>query len=292
MRSMTGFGAASLEQGGVSLRAEVRAVNHKHLQVKLRLPAEFLELEPEVEALVKARLDRGSVNLNVSLASAGGSGGPQVNPEVAMRLQKDLLKLAKQLKLEPKISLDTLAQLPGVVTNSGTELRTLEREKKLLFKVVQAALEAMESMREAEGKALARDLKHNRKILEQLAKQIEKRMPLVVQGQHTALTRRVEELLAGRATLQPNDLAREVALIADKLDVAEELTRLRSHFAQFDSILARSGPVGRQLDFLVQELLRESNTIGSKCTDAEVAHAVVEMKTAIERLREQVHNVE
>ncbi len=289
---MTGFGAASLEHGDLSLRAEVRAVNHKHLQVKLRLPAEFLELEPDVEALVKQRLDRGAVALNVSIASTGRSGGPQVNPEVAQRLQKDLIKLARQLKIEPRISLDTLAQLPGVVTNTGTELRALEREKKLLLKVVQAALLAMESMREAEGCALALDLKKNRKILEQLAHKIEKRMPLVVQGQHAALTRRVEELLAGRATLAHGDLAREVALIADKLDVAEELTRLRSHFAQFDAILARSGPVGRQLDFLVQELLRESNTIGSKCVDAEVAHAVVEMKTAIERLREQVQNIE
>ncbi|MEO6708793.1 MAG: YicC/YloC family endoribonuclease [Planctomycetota bacterium] len=292
MRSMTGFGAAALEQGGVSLRAEVRAVNHKHLQVKLRLPNEFTELEPEVEALIKQRLDRGSVNLNVTMSSTGRAGGPQVNPEVAKRLQKDLLKLAKQLGLEAELSLDTLAQLPGVVTNVGTELRALEREKKLLIKVVQAALLAMEAMRETEGKALELDLKHNRKILEQLAHKIEKRMPLVVQGQHTALKRRVEELLGGRTQIEPGDLAREVALIADKLDVAEELTRLRSHFAQFDAILARKGPVGRQLDFLVQELLRESNTIGSKCIDAEVAHAVVEMKTAIERLREQVQNIE
>jgi len=292
MRSMTGFGAAALEQGGVSLRAEVRAVNHKHLQVKLRLPNEFAELEPEIEALIKQRLDRGSVNLNVTMSSTGRVGGPQVNPEVAKRLQKDLLKLAKQLGLEAELSLDTLAQLPGVVTNVGTELRALDREKKLLIKVVQAALLAMEEMREAEGKALELDLKHNRKILEQLAHKIEKRMPLVVQGQHTALKRRVEELLGGRTQIGPDDLAREVALIADKLDVAEELTRLRSHFAQFDAILARKGPVGRQLDFLVQELLRESNTIGSKCIDAEVAHAVVEMKTAIERLREQVQNIE
>ncbi|HTF88473.1 MAG TPA: YicC/YloC family endoribonuclease [Planctomycetota bacterium] len=289
---MTGFGAAALEQGGVSLRAEVRAVNHKHLQVKLRLPNEFAELEPEIEALIKQRLDRGSVNLNVTMSSTGRVGGPQVNPEVAKRLQKDLLKLAKQLGLEAELSLDTLAQLPGVVTNVGTELRALDREKKLLIKVVQAALLAMEEMREAEGKALELDLKHNRKILEQLAHKIEKRMPLVVQGQHTALKRRVEELLGGRTQIGPDDLAREVALIADKLDVAEELTRLRSHFAQFDAILARKGPVGRQLDFLVQELLRESNTIGSKCIDAEVAHAVVEMKTAIERLREQVQNIE
>jgi len=292
MRSMTGFGAASIEHDGISLRAEARAVNHKHLQVKLRLPAEFLELESDVEALVKQRLDRGSVAVNVTMTGVGSSAGPQVNPAVARRLQKDLLELARQLRVDPVLSLDTLAQLPGVVTNSGLELRALEREKKLLLKVVQSALVAMEAMREAEGRALALDLKKNRKLLEQLARKIQKRMPLVVQSQHAALTKRLEDLLAGRATVAPNDLAREVALIADKLDVAEELTRLRSHFAQFDAILARKGPVGRQLDFLVQELFREANTVGSKCSDAPVAHAVVELKTLIERLREQVQNVE
>lgn len=288
---MTGFGAAAAEHGGVSLRAEVRTVNHKHLQVKLRLPSEFLQFEADVEELVKKKLDRGAVSLNVHLASTARVGGPQVRADVAARLHKDLLKLARELKLEPRLSLDTLAQLPGVVAGSLDPL-TLEHESKLLFKVVQAALVALESMREAEGRALAADLRKHRKALEKLTAAVEKRMPLVVQGHHAALERRVEELLGNRLGVSPGDLAREVALLADKLDVSEELARLKSHFAQFDAILDRSGPVGRQLDFLVQEFLRETNTIGSKCTDANVAHAVVEMKTAIERLREQVQNVE
>jgi len=291
MRSMTGFGAAAAEHGGVSLRAEVRTVNHKHLQIKLRLPSEFLQFEAEVEELVKKKLERGSVALNVHLASNARMGGPQVRTDVAARLHKDLLKLARELKLDPTLSLDTLAQLPGVVAGSLDPL-TLEHESKLLFKVVQAALVALGAMREAEGRALAADLRKNRKALERLAAAVEKRMPQVVQGHHAALERRVEELLGNRLGVSPGDLAREVALLADKLDVSEELARLKSHFAQFDAILERSGPVGRQLDFLVQEFLRESNTIGSKCVDAGVAHAVVEMKTAIERLREQVQNVE
>ena len=292
MRSMTGFGAATLEQGGVSMRAEVRTVNHKHLQVKLRLPNEFMELEQEVEALVKKRLDRGAVALNISLAGGARAGGPEVQPLVAQQLQRELYKLAKQLGLEPKLSLDVLAQLPGVVAHGAEAPRTLERDRKLLLKVAEAALEALEEMRETEGRALTLDLKKNRKVLERLAAQIEKRMPLIVKEHHASLTRRVEELLGNRGSVAPTDLAREVALLADKLDVAEELSRLQSHFDQFDAILARPGPVGRSLDFLVQELLRETNTIGSKCVDAEVAHAVVEMKTAIERLREQVANIE
>lgn len=293
MRSMTGFGAASLDTGGVSLSAEVRTVNHKHLQIKLRLPGEFLELEGEVEALVKRRLDRGSVSLGVHLAEGLRSGGPELQPAVAARLKRDLLKLAKDLGLEPQLSLDTLARLPGVVAVSNQPTaRAHERERKAVLKVVEQALSALESMREAEGRALARDLAVHRKELARQARAIQKRMPQVVNDHQAALTRRVEELLAGRATLSPGDLAREVALLADKVDVSEELARLESHLSQFDAILERAGPVGRTLDFLVQELLREANTIGSKCTDAAVAHAVVEMKTAIERLREQVQNVE
>ena len=292
MRSMTGFGAASLEQAGVSVRAEVRTVNHKQLQVKLRLPVDCLELEPEIEALIKKRLDRGSVNMNVTLGASERTGGPSVQPEVAQRLQRELFKLAKQLGIEPTLSLDTLAKLPGVVAHAPVAERALEREHKLILKAAEAALCELETMREAEGRALGADLKKNRQLLERHTDAIEKRMPVVVREHHAALRRRVEELLGSRGSLAPADLAREVALVADRLDVAEELTRLRSHFVQFDTILARAGPVGRPLDFLVQEFLREANTIGSKCSDAEVAHAVVEMKTAIERLREQVANVE
>jgi uncharacterized protein (TIGR00255 family) len=291
MRSMTGFGAAAIEQSGISLRAEVRTVNHKHLQLKLRLPTEFLQLEPEVEELVKKRLDRGSVSLNISLVSAARAQGPSVQPEVARRLKTELYKLARELKLEPVLSLDTLARLPGVVA-AGAEVHSDAKAGKLVLKVAQQALVALESMREAEGRAMAADLKKHQKQLERLSKEVEQRMPLVVAAHHAALAKRVEELLGGRGTLLPGDLAREVALLADKLDVSEELARLRSHFAQFATILARSGPVGRQLEFLVQEFLREANTIGSKCNDAQVAHAVVEMKTLIERLREQVQNVE
>ena len=292
MRSMTGFGAATLEAAGASVTAEARAVNHKHLQVKVRLPAEFLELEGDVEALVKRRLDRGSVALNVQFAEGARVAGPSVQPEVAARLKKELLKLARELGMPPELSLDTLARLPGVVSASAPSAQSREREKKLVLSAAEKALAALEAMRETEGRALAKDLRKNAKELERLARAVEKRMPDVVREQGAALTRRVEELLAGKHALAPNDLAREIALIADRLDVSEELSRLSSHLAQFEAILAREGPVGRTLDFLVQELLRETNTIGSKCNDAAVAHAVVEMKTAIERLREQVQNVE
>jgi uncharacterized protein (TIGR00255 family) len=291
MRSMTGFGAAASELGAVALRAEVRTVNHKHLQIKVRLPNEFGFLEPEVEELVKKKLDRGAVTLNVNASTKGAAGAAVVHEEAAKRYHKLLIKLAKELGIEPKITLETLLALPGVVESAVSETE-LAREGRLLLKVVAQALEALDAMRAVEGKSLEADLKKHARSIAKIAVLIEKRMPEIVRAHQANLTRRVEELLGGRFQITPADLAREVALLADKVDVSEELSRLSSHLAQIDAILAKTGPIGRQLDFLVQELFREANTIGSKCADAPVAHAVVEMKTSIERLREQVQNVE
>jgi uncharacterized protein (TIGR00255 family) len=291
MRSMTGFGSSAVEEQGVALRAEVRAVNHRHLQLKLRLPPEFTHVEPDVEELVRAQLERGAVSVNVFLSATGAAMDVEVDAAAAARYHRELVKLAKELGMSPEVSLDTLCALPGVV-GSRVGAKELAREARLLLKVVGAALDDLGAMREREGRALAKDLAKHAASIARVVKQVEKRMPAVVREHQRALEKRVEELLGGRFQLQPADLAREVALLADKLDVSEELARLKSHLAQLEQLLARQGPVGRQLDFLVQELLREANTIGSKCSDAAVAHAVVEAKTHIERLREQVQNVE
>jgi uncharacterized protein (TIGR00255 family) len=160
------------------------------------------------------------------------------------------------------------------------------------LQTVADALEALTQMREREGAATKRDLQKNAAAIARVVARIQKRMPAAVRAHQKALHARVAELLGGSAGLQPTDLAREIALIADRMDVAEELTRLASHLDQLAGLLAKKGPVGRSLDFLVQEFLREANTIGSKCNDARVSHDVVEVKTLIERLREQVQNVE
>jgi uncharacterized protein (TIGR00255 family) len=288
---MTGFGASSLDQGGTALRAEVRSVNHRHLQIKVRLPVEFGFLEPDVEALVKKRIDRGAVSVTVLIGGSAGAARSTIDVEAAARFHKELKKLAKQLKIDPEISIATLCSLPGVIGGDG-EGRDLDREAKRLLRVVSAALAHLTEMRETEGLALAEDLAKHVRSVRQVTVRIAARTPEVVRAHQKNLERRVEELLAGRFQLQPADLAREVALLADKLDVSEELARLESHVVQMDALLGKSGPVGRRLDFLVQEMLREVNTIGSKCNDAPVAHAVIELKGFIERLREQVQNIE
>jgi uncharacterized protein (TIGR00255 family) len=296
MRSMTGFGAAqaaakAARGGGAALRVEVRTVNHKFLQVKARLPVELAFLEIEVEELVRKRLERGSVQLNVFASGPTGVETVAIQGSAAKSYKRELERLAKELGLDADVHLDTLLGLPGVV-GLGVDTGALKRREKEVLELVARALDALEAMREVEGKAIAKDLARHANEIEKLVTRIEKRLPEVVLAHRDALTRRVGELLGGATALGPGDLAREVALLADKLDVSEEIARLRSHFAQLAAITKKPGPIGRQLDFLVQEIFRETNTIGSKCSDAPIAHAVVELKTLIERLREQVQNVE
>ncbi|MBM3991370.1 MAG: YicC family protein [Planctomycetes bacterium] len=291
MRSMTGFGSASRSERGLALRAEVRAVNHKFLQLKLRLPDELGALEAELEARVRERLERGAVNLNVALDSGVALAPIELDLALAQRYRELLEKLDHELGLGAKLGLDDIARLPGVF-RSAPDSAAIAAARAVLFAVVDAALDALREMREREGAVLARDLGLRGAAIAALVERIRARMPQAVRAHQEQLHKRVAELLGPGTSLAPGDLAREIALIADRLDVTEELTRLESHLGQLQALCAKPTPVGRQLDFLVQEFLREANTIGSKCNDAQVAHAVVELKTEIERLREQVQNVE
>ncbi len=291
MRSMTGFGAASVEEAGLALRAEVRAVNHRFLQLKQRLPAELGHLENEVEQRVRKRIERGALNLSVSAASEAALHPPKIDVEAARRYKRELERVARELGIGAGIDLGLLAGLPGVI-GGPVDARELAREEKLVLRVVEQALDSLQEMREREGAALLRDLRRGAKAIAALATRISRRMPKVVRAHQEALEKRVAELLDGRGALSEGDLAREIALLAERMDVSEELARLASHLDQLEVLLSRDGQVGRQLDFLVQELLREANTVGSKCNDAPVAHLVVELKTWIERLREQAQNVE
>jgi uncharacterized protein (TIGR00255 family) len=292
LRSMTGFGAAAGEvPPGASIRVEVRSVNHRHLALKLRLPEAFVALEPEVEARVRARCERGSVTLHASVERASGAAAARIDHAAARAYKAELEGLARELGLATTLSLDTLATLPGVIVAAAAP--ELEESLGAAFLAhVEQALDALVVMRAREGVALAADLRKNAAALRDFVARIETRMPAVLAAHKAALERRIQELVGRSVTLEPADLAREVALLCDKLDVSEELARLASHLAQFDELLAKGGRAGRQLDFLVQELLREVNTIGSKCSDAEAAHLVVEAKTHVERLREQVQNIE
>jgi len=287
---MTGFGFAEVEAEGVSIRVEIRAVNHRFLQVRQRVPAELGELEPKLEAMLRKKLARGAVNLNVNLTRSASPSAVDLDLEVAKRYRKLLTKAAKELALTDDVGLSQLIELPGVISQRA-DSGSRERDLKLIVKATETALAGLLEMREAEGARMERDLRKHTKVIARLRKQIRGRMPKLVKAHQDGLRARVEEL-AGGLNLAETDLSREMALIADKTDVSEELSRLEAHLDALDDALAKGGSIGRQLDFLVQELYREANTIGSKAGDVEVAHVVVDLKTNIERVREQVQNVE
>jgi uncharacterized protein (TIGR00255 family) len=289
LRSMTGFGAAAGEGASATLRVEVRSLNHRHLTVKTRLPEAFAGLEPEIEARVRARCERGAISVALASATPSGADVVRIDRALAQRYRRELAALAAELELAPTLSLETLAALPGVVSAGAGGA---EAQHAAALELVDAALERMLGMRATEGRALAADLRKHKQALARVAARIGKRMPRVVRAQRAALEKRVRALLGADAPVARADVAREVVLLADKLDVSEELTRLASHLAQLEELLTKGGRAGRALDFLVQEVFREVNTIGSKCSDATVAHWVIEAKTHVERLREQVQNVE
>jgi uncharacterized protein (TIGR00255 family) len=290
--SMTGFGTASHDAGALSFRVEIRSVNHRHLLVKSRLTSDFVHLEGDVERIVRKRLDRGAVSVHLNVTTAPEVDTVRFDSDSAARYRKQWSGFSSRLGITDELPLSTLLSLPGVVTAHESPDEEPESQKRRILKLVSEALTRLVEMRGTEGAALVQDLRKNAVACGRIVARIEKRMPRVVREHHRNLTRRVKDLIEGHAGLSPADLAREVALLADRLDVSEEISRLKSHLVQFDAILDKGGATGRKLDFLMQEIFRETNTIGSKCSDAKVSHWVVDAKTHVERLREQVQNLE
>jgi len=284
---MTGFGAAEVSRGTFKARVELRSVNHRFLQTKIRVPSELGDLEPKIDALLKKGLIRGAVTANVRVERDLGAKDVSVNAAVARRYAKEFKAIGKEFG---GLTAGELAQLPGVVETAQEE-GSKSKESTVILKAAREALKELLSAREAEGLSLEKDLKKNLAAVERLRARVSKRMPGVVRSRQADLRRRVGQLMAERGPVE-GDLAREISILADKLDVSEEVVRLESHAERMLSQLELGGELGRQLDFLVQEMYREGNTIGSKCNDAKVAHMIVDMKTHIERMREQVQNVE
>lgn len=288
---MTGFGAAVGEVGGSEIRVEVRSVNHRHLQVKVRLPGDLSGLEGDIEGRARKQLKRGAVTVSVQVVRGASAGAGAINLEVAERYREALGELSQRHDGDGAVPIEAILALPGVVSARDEE-RTMGGHTKAVIKLVDQAFADLVVMRRREGDALEADLRMNAAAVDKLIGRIDRRMPQVVRGHQAALRRRVGDLLSDRTSVEPSDLARELAILTDKLDVSEEISRLRSHMHHLCGFLDKGGDLGRKLDFLVQEIFREANTIGSKCNDAKTAHLVVDMKTRIERLREQTQNVE
>jgi len=288
---MTGFGSASSDGGDWALRVEVRSVNHRHLLVKARLPLDFAFLEGELERVVRKKLERGAVTVHLHATRLAPAAPAALDAELVRRYKTELDRIAAASGLEGVQRLEVLLGLPGVVRVVPAEDDAGPESERALA-LVARALDRLIEMRGTEGASLAEHLRHEAEEIAALVARVRARMPEVTRGHQESLKKRVDDLLDRRQLVSEADLAREIALLADRLDVSEELARLESHLGQVEGLLAKAGIVGRKLDFLVQELFREINTIGSKCNDAQVAHWVIDAKTHVERMREQVQNVE
>ncbi len=291
IRSMTGYGAADLERDGQRLNAEVRSVNHRFCEVSIRAPKLVSLFEDQIRLLIQERLSRGKINLTVTWSGAGDAGEVlKLNDVVADRYVALLEQLRQRYHLDSGLDLRTLSMLPDVFTWEHTALSDDETWS-LVKSVVEQACDNMEAMKAREGEALARDFEHRLSLLRTELDRIVVRAPLRPLEAKERLITRVQSLLAD-VEMDPIRVAQEVALMVDRLDCTEECVRLSAHIDQFRSLIEGPELAGRKLNFLLQEMNREANTIASKSNDIEITRAAIVIKEEIERLREQVQNVE
>lgn len=289
--SMTGFGAGRGRAGEEEISVEIRAVNHKFCEVKPRFPSELAPLETDVVRQVKEGVRRGALDVIIRRSSGARSlFVPRIDVALAREYVATLKQVGEQLGLEQNLGVAELAQIEGLVVLESRAL-DLEGARAAVRQAVDEALLGLRAMREREGQALAADLSKRINDLRAMAEKVRGLSPGSVESYRTRLGERIAELSRG-IPVDPQRLAQEVALFADRVDVAEEQTRLDAHFGAFERLVASEEPAGRRMDFLVQEIHREVNTIGSKSQSAEIAELVVGMKAEVERVREQVQNVE
>ncbi len=291
LKSMTGFGRSERELDGRICVIELRCVNNRYLDLKMKLPRGYAALEERMRKQVTAHHLRGRVDVLLSVQGEKTRGRKiRLNQEIAQGYLAALEELSSQFHLGTKLSVLELASLPDVITQEEKEenLDTLWLE---IEPILEEALSHCEEMRLQEGAALTADLRMRLQHFAAMLDTIEEKVPELVRQRQRAMQERVDKLL-GSDVIDPDRLAQEIVLIADKTDVTEEIVRLRSHITQFSRFLEADGAIGRKLDFLVQEFLREVNTIASKINDADVAHSTVELKSELEKMREQVQNIE
>jgi len=293
IRSMTGFGRASFEVDGVTFDVEARCVNHRHLDPRVRVPRLLADLEQVVKSRIQARMQRGRIDMSIA-RGAQSAANLVVDRAVASQYLEAARALSAEHGLSGELGVEVLLTLPGVTAFEERMLDDPALETRLI-EAVDAALSAVDDMRVKEGEALAQEINERLARVEELVGTLSERSDLVQQSTRERLEKRTQQLADQTGLLDEARLHQEIVIAVDRLDITEELVRLRSHIEQFRAILAEASDqvgVGRRLDFLLQELGREANTVGSKANDAPLAHDVVAIKAELERIREQVQNVE
>jgi len=290
---MTGFGEVREDREGYAIVVEVRAVNNRYLKLHLRATEGYGALESRVESVVREYVKRGTVYCNLRIRHLGDANDYRLNTRVLDQYVDQLQELAARRNFPEQLRLEPLALLPGVVEELSTDAQDAGQVWPLVEPTLRCALEHLSTMRAVEGAALAADLEEQCQRVTASLNVIEQRAPTVVEQYRRRIEDRVNEALAShQVTVEPADLVREIALYADRSDISEEIVRLKSHLQQFSEAMQLAESAGRKLEFICQEMGRETNTIGSKANDSEISQQIVEIKTALERIREQIQNVQ
>lgn len=291
LKSMTGYGKAEAVTDDGKISVEIRSVNHRYGEVSVKLPRQFLAFEGEIKKRMSERFKRGKIDLLLVFEPpTGGAFLPQVNFAMAKAYHDAFVALNHHLGIYEPVSVALILAQKDVLS-SKEMTADMERISESLFNTLSSAMDSFENMRSMEGEALFTEIDGRITLISEIVESIAAKAPLAVAANVERLKERVGRLLAD-LQLDEMRLAQEVALLADRMEITEELVRLRSHFSQFDSLLNIDEPVGRKLDFLLQEMNREVNTIGSKANDAAIAAMVIELKSEMEKVREQIQNIE
>jgi len=294
IKSMTGFGRGELDTEIGHLTAEVKSVNNRTCSVIVSLPVVLSLLESQVSGYIRSRISRGQVNVSVILGKNGASTGKRIilDRELAKEYHQQLMEVKEYLSLTAPISLDTIAALPGVI-NVEESKESIDEIWPIVRCVLETAVDQLIETRKTEGAAMLEDLSHRLETMSQLTERISTRAPQVVEEYRQRLRTRIDDLLRDQMAIDESRIAMEVAIMAERCDITEEIIRLRSHISQIrDSLEDSEEPVGRHLDFILQEINREVNTIASKASDAQISADCIYFKGEIEKMREQVQNVE
>jgi uncharacterized protein (TIGR00255 family) len=271
----------------------VRAVNNRYFKLVTKTPERYQALEGDIERIVRESISRGTVNVSVRVENVAGSMAYRLDAAVLKGYWQQLTLLTSSLGVQPPDNVGSLLGLPGVVADGDASTGDPREDWPLIESSLREALAKLGEFRTVEGASMEQDLQVNLRIIATELEKIAERAPQIVHEFRDKLLLRVSELLRdGQASVEPADLIREVSIHAERCDIAEEILRLRSHLDQFQAFVRQPQSAGRKLDFLTQEMVREVNTIGSKANNVEVAHAVVEIKASVERLREVLQNVE
>ncbi|HEX3658168.1 MAG TPA: YicC/YloC family endoribonuclease [Pirellulales bacterium] len=290
---MTGFGEAHYQADGLSISIELRTINSRYFKLAVKCGEGYSALEPDIENVVRQQIRRGTLQVSLRVDRPKQPDDFQINTAVLASYRQQLEALHQSWNAPGHVRLEELLMLPGVIAEDPTTAEDAEEDWPLIRQTLVAAMDNLAKMRADEGRAMADDLQQNCQVVAAQLTEIEARAPQVAESYRGRLLERLGSLLAEfDVKLGAGDLIREVSIFAERSDISEELIRLRSHLGQFDSIMELPESSGRKLEFLTQEMFREANTIGSKANDVQISRHVIDIKAAIERIREMIQNVE